>query len=343
MRTRTNALAPVRSTHRFVANRNEESNRNLQKHVVRNGDTLSHIAKKQQVSLDDLIKANPQLTRPDRIYPGQEINLPAARMESRENSANTNGYGDHYRREAGESLAPGGMSTSNSRVLRRGARGSDVASLQASLQRLGFNPGTTDGQYGPKTQMAVRRFQVSQGIRDDGVVGPGTWQALQTPRMNNRLDGSGVAGIPPSPGPNPPRLQTYPPFSDAAKALFGAAADRAGVPRAWAQSNGLHQILRKESRGRVGVPNYTYGSRARDPSRWPQVWNELKNDRITARSSATGLGQLLLDNVERYYPSGRAGIGDPMEEAVGMLKYIKDRYGHPDNAWRLYGTRHEGY
>ena len=32
-----------------------------------------------------------------------------------------------------------------------------------------------------------------------------------------------------------------------------------------------------------------------------------------------------------------------MEEAVGMLKYIKARYGHPDTAWRLYGTRHEGY
>ncbi len=70
---------------------------------------------------------------------------------------------------------------------------------------------------------------------------------------------------------------------------------------------------------------------------------ELRNGQKTTRSSATGLGQLLLSNVDRYYPDGRQGIGDPLQEAAGMLRYIQDRYGTPDNAWRLYGTRHEGY
>jgi SLT domain-containing protein len=64
---------------------------------------------------------------------------------------------------------------------------------------------------------------------------------------------------------------------------------------------------------------------------------------IRARSSASGLGQLLLANVDEHYPDGRAGIGDPLNEAAGMLSYIKKRYGNPDEAWRMYGRYHEGY
>ena len=93
----------------------------------------------------------------------------------------------------------------------------------------------------------------------------------------------------------------------------------------------------------MGRPNYTYGARSRDPSQWGSVHDELRAGRKTERSSATGLGQLLLSNVERYYPSGRQGIGNPMEEAVGMMRYIQDRYGSPDAAWAQYGRRHEGY
>jgi len=142
---------------------------------------------------------------------------------------------------------------------------------------------------------------------------------------------------------NVPRAGTYPPGSPQQVALFREAARVAGVPESWAESPGLQNILRRESNGQVGRPNYTYGSRARDPSQWASIHDELKNGNITARSSATGLGQLLLSNVDRYYPNGRAGIGDPVQEAAGMMRYIKDRYGDPDNAWRLYGTRHEGY
>mgnify|MGYP003467014399 CR=1 FL=1 len=75
------------------------------------------------------------------------------------------------------------------------------------------------------------------------------------------------------------------------------------------------------------------------------VHAELKSGRISARSSATGLGQLLLSNVDKYYPNGRAGIGDPVQEAAGMLAYIKDRYGSPDVAWGNHSAnprRHQG-
>lgn len=135
----------------------------------------------------------------------------------------------------------------------------------------------------------------------------------------------------------------YEPGSKDQIALFEAAAKIARVPVSWAESSGLIKILAKESGGWVGRPNYTYGTRAQDPARWPEVHAELKQGTITAKSSATGLGQLLLQNVDRFYPSGRKGIGRALEEAVGMLKYIRDRYGTPEVAWAQYGKAHEGY
>ena len=42
------------------------------------GDTLSSIAVRYNVSLSALVAANPQITNPDLIFPGQVINIPSA-------------------------------------------------------------------------------------------------------------------------------------------------------------------------------------------------------------------------------------------------------------------------
>lgn len=188
--------------------------------------------------------------------------------------------------------------------------------------------------------------QQQQGGRNAGALGNPSWGNRRgVPSWDpsrGSTQGPSTSSMPQSTGTYAPG-RTYPPGSPEARQLFREAASRAGLPPEWGDSPGLHNILRRESGGQVGRPNYTYGSRARDPSQWGSIHNELRNGRKTTRSSATGLGQLLLANVDRYYPSGRAGIGDPMEEAVGMLKYIQDRYGTPEAAWAAYGTRHEGY
>jgi hypothetical protein len=129
------------------------------------------------------------------------------------------------------------------------------------------------------------------------------------------------------------------------RAVFAEAARIAGLPPEWANSPALKSLVNAESGGIVGRPNYTYGSRAQDPSQWASIHAELKAGRITAASSATGLGQLLSSNVAKYYPKGVAGIGDPVQEAAGMLNYIKDRYGSPEIAWGNHSAnprRHQG-
>lgn len=171
----------------------------------------------------------------------------------------------------------------------------------------------------------------------------------------------------PDPGFDFPRLGVYAPRSPEAVALFRAAANFAGFPLEWADpaspdGDGLHSILARESKGYVGIPNLTYLPRSKDPATWPAIWAELRRGKMTGaritsgpsaglKSSATGLGQLTLTNIRlknadgsyKYYPSGPQGIGDPFEEAIGMLRYMADRYGSPANARAGYGKQSFGH
>ena len=59
-------------------------------------------------------------------------------------------------------------------VLKLGSKGPDVKKLQEGLRSLGFTVGAPDGSFGPKTESAVEKFQETQGVYGDGVVGPVT-------------------------------------------------------------------------------------------------------------------------------------------------------------------------
>ena len=63
-------------------------------------------------------------------------------------------------------------------MLNVGTRGSDVSRLQRTLASRGFNPGSADGVFGPRTLAAVRAYQRARGLSADGVVGPNTSSKL---------------------------------------------------------------------------------------------------------------------------------------------------------------------
>jgi N-acetylmuramoyl-L-alanine amidase len=72
-------------------------------------------------------------------------------------------------------------------------RGDDVSDLQHRLGNMGFDPGRTDGIFGPDTQSAVAEFQRNAGLVVDEVCGPDTVEALE--RIATRGGNSSVAGL----------------------------------------------------------------------------------------------------------------------------------------------------
>lgn len=56
------------------------------------------------------------------------------------------------------------------KTLQRGDKGAAVVSLQDALKLAGFNPGTSDGDFGPKTEAAVKMLQSTNSeLEIDGV------------------------------------------------------------------------------------------------------------------------------------------------------------------------------
>jgi len=55
---------------------------------------------------------------------------------------------------------------------------STVRNAQSALNDQGYNPGAVDGQWGPSTQSAVRRFQSEHGLSQSGKLDSATLQAL---------------------------------------------------------------------------------------------------------------------------------------------------------------------
>jgi peptidoglycan hydrolase-like protein with peptidoglycan-binding domain len=67
-------------------------------------------------------------------------------------------------------------------TLRVGSSGPEVAQIQQLLNVLGARPPlATDGTFGNRTRSAVVGFQSTQGLAADGVVGPKTREALESP------------------------------------------------------------------------------------------------------------------------------------------------------------------
>lgn len=80
------------------------------------------------------------------------------------------------------------------RILYNGTSGTDVKALQDALNQLGYNSGDVDGNYGPATAQAVRRFQSAMGLPADGDFGPQTKEKM-------RLKGYKTGGLADFTGP----------------------------------------------------------------------------------------------------------------------------------------------
>ena len=67
------------------------------------------------------------------------------------------------------------------KVLKRWDKGTEVAYVQATLMELGYDLGSwgADGDFGKKTEEAVKQFQKDHGLEPDGKVGEKTLRAME--------------------------------------------------------------------------------------------------------------------------------------------------------------------
>ena len=224
--------------------------------------------------------------------------------------------------------------SSRSRVCRRlgyitiGSEGERVEDLQKSLETMGYDITDELGEFGENTLANIFALQQDANIRTDGCVGPETLRSVEKETTSDLSDQ--FFGI-----------RQFKPGSSEALELFGKAARYLGLPEEFGTSDDLQYILDRESKGIVGKPNYTFGEshKNKNANEWAGIWDRLRKGEIWTRSTATGLGQLLSRNAKRYYPDGLQGIGDAFNEAVGMLSYIRKRYGSPEVARSVYGKK----
>jgi N-acetyl-anhydromuramyl-L-alanine amidase AmpD len=72
-------------------------------------------------------------------------------------------------------------------VLDLGDKGNAVKELQIALNKLGYNCGTPDGDFGKNTDLAVEMFQRANGLIVDGVVGAATRKKIEE-KLKEKLE-----------------------------------------------------------------------------------------------------------------------------------------------------------
>ena len=88
-----------------------------------------------------------------------------------------NGLHDRRQRTARALTALGGIDARP--ALERGAEGPSVLLLQQRLTELNFPLGAIDGDFGPKTENALKAFQADAGLAITGRTDAATWEALE--------------------------------------------------------------------------------------------------------------------------------------------------------------------
>lgn len=140
-------------------------------------------------------------------------------------------------------------------VLKRGSKGDAVRALQQRLADAGLYKGRIDGDYGRRTQDAVRAYQMRYGLAADGIAGRETQRSLAAtaPRAPNMYP--------------PPQTETPPVWPDSFNPPTGLNVG-AGFPETAAPFPGLPSPPPASAPiGRMDAPVPTVGPMAFDPAR----------------------------------------------------------------------------
>lgn len=132
-------------------------------YVVQRGDTLNEIAGRLGVDMVELARIN-GISNINLIFPGQELKLPGAVSDSAQPPPG-------FLLQEAQVLLP---------VLTEGSMGQTVRSLQALLVQRGYSVGSSgvDGELGPDTLSALKKFQNDFSLKPTGEADGETWEML---------------------------------------------------------------------------------------------------------------------------------------------------------------------
>jgi len=234
-----------------------------------------------------------------------------------------------------DTLAP-----NTARVLENGSRGADVAIAQ---RQLGVR---ADGDFGPKTEEAVKSFQAGHGLTADGIIGEETRAALdrsherenglQTPEHHGNAPTPHLSSNAPTPHSNGNQKRSQV-FEDIGKAVSGA--EKFVANTAEVVVNDLKQSL----------PEITVVAEAgRRPQSHLEAFHDGKTHAVGADFSQTGklhdLGKLVSQTSEvegrlsvTMYPKDTLLAHVPESERAGLIDAIKQHKsvtigGHADGS-----------
>lgn len=72
-------------------------------------------------------------------------------------------------------------------ALKKGSFGEEVKQWQLFLQSAGYKLPYVDGAFGPETERETLKFQLKNGLKADGIVGPKTWKFVTNVSKNTPL------------------------------------------------------------------------------------------------------------------------------------------------------------
>jgi lipid-binding SYLF domain-containing protein len=194
----------------------------------------------------------------------------------------------------------------------------NVRQVQTALRGRGFDPGPIDGVMGPKTMMAIRNFQSSQGLTASGAMDEATMNALQiksaaAPTVNAR---------------NPPLPRQQDQFPDPLPQIHQSGGDIGVGPTAFDLEDVREAQMALRNRGYdPGEMNGMVSSQTLDAIRRFQMANGLP---ITGRldqqtQAALGITVKGTDQERRAKPSGPSAESEPdTRDRTNAAKLDKD-------------------